>query len=143
MEKERADEEAPARTRIYSLDHSKPGLTEFQSRDVKLFNDSFWLPIAKQLIGPFDWQDALILTRFDYWITISLKMYNRPYFYKTYEEMRIQDFPIWEEYTIQTRILDLEKRGFIIPMGNNVTKWYYLDYLKIRAKVQKYHGENQ
>jgi uncharacterized phage protein (TIGR02220 family) len=95
------------------------------------------LVILPSLAMKIGFQEAAILQQIHFWLTASLHIIEeRRWVYNTYKDWQKQ-FPFWSECTIKRSILNLEEQGLLISGNWNLlkldkTKWYTIDYEKIR-----------
>ncbi len=103
----------------------------------RLLIDEPPLQVLPSLAVAIGLNEALVLQQFHYWLQRSQHEHDgRKWIYNTFEVWQ-QQFPFWSLRTIKTVIGNLEKTGLVLTGNYNAhswdrTKWYSIDYDKIR-----------
>ena len=104
----------------------------------RLLIDEPPLQVLPSLAVAIGLNEALVLQQFHYWLQRSQHEHDgRKWIYNTFEVWQ-QQFPFWSVRTIKTVIGNLEKTGLVLTGNYNAhswdrTKWYSIDYDKVRA----------
>lgn len=97
--------------------------------------------------------EAIVLQQIHYWLEKNRETNNnfkegRYWTYNTYKEWKKENFQFWSTRTISRAIKSLEKQGLLITdnfnkAGFDKTKWYSIDYDKLKKIELKVYGERQ
>ncbi|WP_053367810.1 conserved phage C-terminal domain-containing protein [Bacillus sp. FJAT-27245] len=112
----------------------------------KLLFDDEPLLIHPTLAVKIGLNESIVLVQLNYWLEKKLNMIDgRSWVYNTYSDWQKQ-FPFWSEGTIKRVFKSLEDFGYVISGNFNrtkmdQTKWYTIDYEKLKELDEDEHGE--
>ncbi|MCM3079611.1 DnaD domain-containing protein [Brevibacillus invocatus] len=98
------------------------------------------LVILPSLAVQIGLNEAIVIQQLHYWLQKSTNIRDRQkWVYNTYKEWQEQ-FPFWSEITVRRVLTGLENKGIIVTgnyneMKADKTKWYTLDYEKLRGVI--------
>lgn len=98
---------------------------------------------SQELAVKVGMNEAILLHQIHYWLRISEHEYNgRKWVFNTYADWQKQ-FPYWSLNTVKRIVMRLEKMGLLLSDNFNKvkmdrTKWYSLDYEKLRELDDSY-----
>ena len=101
-----------------------------QVRRTRLVVQDRPIPLLPRLAERLGMNEAIVLQQLHHWLNWSIRKYGRPRIYNSYERWK-ENFPFMGLSTIKRTFRNLEREGIVVPMGNNRTKWYSIDYLRL------------
>ncbi|MDR4997869.1 DnaD domain-containing protein [Brevibacillus parabrevis] len=105
-----------------------------------LLLDEAPLVIIPSLAKRIGLNEAIVIQQLHYWLQKSANIRGRrKWVYNTYKEWQEQ-FPFWSEITVRRILTGLENKGIIVTgnyneMKADKTKWYSIDYEKLRGVI--------